>query len=95
MAVGPTRPRIQWIVRCFSVVKRQGSEVDLTPTSRSKTEWEDKYNVSVNSTTLYFTWNKNSTVRATCFDLYQVIFRPSGKTDPRVGSVFPEDLHMA
>jgi hypothetical protein len=48
MCMGATQPRIQWILNFFSLVKRQGSEVDLTPTSRSKNEWEELYLCSTN-----------------------------------------------
>jgi hypothetical protein len=41
MCLGSTQPRIQWEPGCFSVVKRQVSEADLSPPSRTEitNEW--------------------------------------------------------
>jgi len=71
----------------FSIVKRQGSVVDLTPTSRTKTEWEDKY-MSVNNTTLYFIYNKISTL----YDMFRPLLghlQAQWKNRSKSGICFP------
>ena len=56
-----------------------------TVQARKNKHQEGVINTACQSITQHFVFicNKNSIVRATCFDLYKVIFRPSGKTDPR------------